>query len=35
MELTQDSGRSNIIKFENIPLEKKEVLKFRKNLRAV
>jgi len=35
MELTQDSGRSNIIKCENISLEKEKVLKFRKNLRAV
>jgi len=32
MELTQDSGRSNIIKFANITLEKEEVLKFKKNL---
>jgi len=31
MELIQDSGGNNVIKFEIIPLEKKEVLKIRKN----
>jgi len=34
MEVTQDSGGSHTIKTEFISLEKVEILKFRKKLRA-